>query len=309
MEKNVSICVIGAGAVGATCAYSLLMRNVASEITLYDVLEKKCEGEVLDLTDALFSSSTSCVRKVSAKEAGQADIIVITAGAAQKPGETRVQLLSKNIGILNSVFASVKPINRNAIIILVANPVDVLTYYAQLKSGLPREQVFGSGTFLDSQRLRLQVSQKLNVCVPAVHAYILGEHGDSQFVAWSSASVGCTPLVQFPEFSSESTRRELALNAMRKAYDIIEAKGATLYGIGSCVASLCESIAFDRRDIRPVSIYNESYDVCFSQPCVIGRKGIERIIPCPLNAEENEKLMNSVKAIKEAVESVRDKAG
>lgn len=191
-----------------------------------------------------------------------------------------------------------KPIRQDSIMILVANPVDVLTSIAQSLSGLPRHQVFGSGTFLDSSRLRVLLSEKLKVSASSVHVYVLGEHGDSQFVAWQAATVAGKPLLSFPEI------QELDLNKVEhevanKAYEIIKLKGATYYGIGACVASLCEAILLNKGEVRPLSVYVDRLGTALSVPAKIGANGVEQIFDIPLSKEERAKLEKSADTLKE----------
>jgi L-lactate dehydrogenase len=299
MVKSSSIAIIGAGSVGAAIAYALMLRKVSAEVLLVDIDEKRCEGEALDLSDGQIVSTTK-VKKGTYAEAGQCDIIVISAGAKQREGESRVQLIDRNYKILNSVFNSMKPLSPNAVILLVANPVDVLAYFAQKISGLPRHQVFGSGTFLDSARLRGQIAEKLNVSEAAVHAYILGEHGDSQFAAFSSARVAGMPLLSFPQLNQKDLD-DMAEYTKNKAYKIIEGKGATYFGIGAVVSSICESVLRNERHIRPVSCYQESLGCYLSMPCVLGSKGIEQILPIPLDEKEKKQLAESAASLKKII--------
>lgn len=189
IEITNRVAIIGAGSVGAAVAYAVLLRHVCSEVVLNDVDEKVCKGQVADLEDGSFLTN-SRVKYGTLKDCGQCDLIVITAGAKQREGETRVQLIDRNHAILKSVINGMKPLKPSAILLLVSNPVDVLAYFAQKLSGLPPNQVFGSGTFLDTARLRRAIAHKVGVADTAVHAYVLGEHGDSQFCAWSSAHIG-----------------------------------------------------------------------------------------------------------------------
>ncbi|ORY06687.1 lactate dehydrogenase [Basidiobolus meristosporus CBS 931.73] len=299
MPANKTIAIIGCGAVGASCASSIILRNVSCQLLMVDINQKVAEGQALDLSDSQFLSSTK-VRVSTYQEAGQADIIVITAGANQRPGETRLQLIAKNFNILSSVINGMAPIKPTAKIMLVANPVDVLTHIAQKISGLPKNQVFGSGTFLDSGRLRLKLSQIIGVSEPAIHCYAMGEHGDNQFVAWSSARVGGVPLVDYPQMQGVDLE-QLQYEVSRKAYEIIDRKGATYYGIGACVASLCDSVLHDRRDIRPISCYSEKYNSYVSMPAIIGANGVEAPINIQLNDAEQKKMDNAVAAMKAAL--------
>ncbi|KAK9760835.1 hypothetical protein K7432_014736 [Basidiobolus ranarum] len=301
MPTSHTIAIIGCGAVGSSIASALILRNASATILMVDVDNKVAKGETLDLADSLFLS-TSHVKVGTYKEAGQADIIVITAGAHQKPGETRLQLIENNHKILQTVVTDMSPINSNSKILLVTNPVDILTHITQKISGLPHKQVFGSGTFLDSGRLHSVLAQKLGVSNMAIHCYVLGEHGDHQFIAWSSASVGGVPLLEFPQMKDVDLEK-LAQEVKGKAYEIIELKGATCYGIGACVSSLCESILNDRHHVRPVSCWDEEYQCYISVPAVIGTNGIESIIGIQLNADEKKKMNVAVKAMKDIIPS------
>ncbi|KAI7857466.1 lactate dehydrogenase B [Circinella umbellata] len=297
MGKNSKVAIVGAGSVGATIAYAIMLRDVASEIMMVDVAPDVVRGQVLDLSDANMITSTK-VRGATSKEAGQADVIVITAGAKQREGETRTQLIDRNYKVLHSVIGGMQPINQEAIILIVSNPVDVLTHIAQQLAGIPKNQVVGSGTFLDTSRLRVLLAQKLQVSASSIHAFVLGEHGDSQFVAWSSASVAGKPLLSFSEFKDadkDAMEKEIA----NKAYEIIKMKGATYYGIGALAASLVDCILLDKREIRPLSVYVESLGTVLSAPAKLGYDGIERVIDIPLDDEERKKLENSAASLKE----------
>ncbi|CAG8585489.1 7759_t:CDS:2, partial [Acaulospora morrowiae] len=296
MVQGSRVAVVGSGSVGASIAFALLIQKICSEIIMVDIVQEVVKGQVLDLSDANFISSTQ-VRAGTFEEAGKCDIIIITAGAKQRPNETRVELIERNYKILDNVINSMKPLNPNVILLLVANPVDILTHIAQKLSGLPKNQVFGSGTFLDSARLRLKLAKEIGVAENAVHSYVLGEHGDSQIIAWSSAHVGGKPLLEFPEIASldkDLVSKEIA----GKAYEIIKLKGATYYGIAGCVSMLVQCILLNQHHVRPLSIYVEEYECVFSMPVVLGNNGIERVIDVPLTPEEKEKLRQSAVALK-----------
>ncbi|KAI8379411.1 lactate dehydrogenase B [Radiomyces spectabilis] len=299
MVAHAKVAVIGAGAVGASISYALMLKDIASEILVVDVVPNIVQGQVLDLSDAACVSSTR-VRVATSQEAGQADIIVVTAGAGQRDGESRVQLVDRNYKILQSVIGGMQPIRKDAIMLLVANPVDVLTRIAQKLSGLPQNQVFGSGTYLDSTRLRTMLADTLHVNPSSVHAYVLGEHGDSQFIAWNAASVAGKPLLSFPEIQKldkEEVRRKIA----GKAYEIIKLKGATYYGIGACVADLCESIILNKNQVRPLSVFVDRLGAVLSMPTKFGGNGVEEIYEIPLTKEEEEQLQASAEAMKAIV--------
>ncbi|HEV2600889.1 MAG TPA: L-lactate dehydrogenase [Candidatus Babeliales bacterium] len=291
------IAIIGAGAVGSTAAYAIIMKNIVTELLLVDVNERRCHGEILDLSDALSFSVTSNVRAATIQEAGSADIIIIAAGIAQKPGQSRVELLHANRAVINSIMSSMGKLNPNAVIVVISNPVDLMTFLIQDISGLPRNQVIGSGTFLDSQRLRNLLAKKANVAEQSVHAYILGEHGDSQFFAQSISHIAGIPIAQFPGITAQDLD-EFPRTARDRAYEIIQCKGATYYGIATCVAALCETIIFDHKRVLPVSHYQEEFGVCLSMPAVIGAKGVERIIPTPLDFKERALLQESAEQLR-----------
>jgi len=207
------------------------------------------------------------------------------------------------MSILKRVITQMKPIKQDTILLLVSNPVDVLTTFAQEIAGLPRSQVIGSGTFLDSVRLRGLLAEQAEVAVNSIDAYVLGEHGDSQFVAWSIATIGGVPIDK--AITGTLDRTKLEDTTRHKAQTIIKAKGATAYGIGSIVASICSSILFDKHSVRPISHYQEDLQCCLSLPVVLGRKGIVRTIPLPLSEEEKKLLEASAKSLNETISESR----
>ena len=225
MARKVAI--IGAGSVGATAAYACILRKVASTILLVDVNVDRATSEVSDLADAAFLSKT-IVKVGDLKEAGSCDVIVITAGAKQRPGETRLDLIDRNHDILKSVINGMNPLNPRAILLLVANPVDVLTTIAQKISQLPKNQIIGSGTYLDTCRLRYELSEILKISPNGIHASVLGEHGDSQFIPWSCATVAGIPLLNFDQIKTIN-KQELATKVAKKAYSIIASKGNFIF--------------------------------------------------------------------------------
>jgi len=300
--------IIGAGSVGAACALSMIYRKVFAEILMVDIDENMCRAQVQDLTDATYTSNVR-IRQGTLKEAGQADIIVITAGAKQKPDETRLNLIEKNYFVLNSVIGGMRPIRSDAIILCVSNPVDVLTYFGQQMVGEdlhnPKAQVIGSGTLLDSIRLRDLLAKRLNVSNNAINAFVIGEHGDSQAIAWSSVTVSGAHISAIDNISSEE-RKEISKTVTGKAGDIIAAKGFTSYGIGAVTATICEAIIFDERQVFPLSTWREQYGCCISLPVVVGRGGIvsngdETGIKLPLNEAEQANVKASVATLKEHI--------
>jgi L-lactate dehydrogenase len=291
------IAIIGAGAVGTSIAYALILKNIATEIILVDIDIKRCSGEILDLTDTIPFSSCSEIRQGTMAESGQADIIIVVAGARQEPGQSRRDLIHTNRAVLSSIINGMRPINPQAILIVVTNPVDTLALHAQQVSGLPAHQVFGSGTFLDTQRMHTLLAKKLHVDPNAIHAYVIGEHGDSQFVPWSSAQIGGISLRDFPGIT-QADLDTIEQQTKQKAYDIIACKGSTFFGISACVATMCQSIIFDEHMVLPLSCYHEKEDIYFSVPAVLGRAGIEQILPIELEPNEQKKLAYSIQQIK-----------
>jgi len=298
--KHSKIAVIGAGAVGSTTAYALLLKNIAAEIVLVDIDEIRCHGEILDLSDALAFNGTSKIKTGSSQDASQADIIVIAAGKPQKPGEARLDLLSTNKKIISDIFTAIKPINKSTIVIMVTNPLDVLTALAQSISGLPHNQVFGTGTYLDTLRLRGIIAEKTHVAKNAIHAYVIGEHGDSQCIAWSSAEIAGTPIAQFPGIEKKDFE-SIAQTVKDTAYEIIKCKGSTHFGIAACVATICEAIIFDQKTIIPLSTYIQKCDIVFSMPVVLGENGIEKILSISLSDEERKKLQDSAELLRKLI--------
>lgn len=294
--KQTKISIIGAGTVGSTIAYALLLKNLAAEIVLIDINEIRCRGEILDLSDALSFCGSSTIHAGTPDDARNSEIIIIAAGKKQEPGQDRTTLLQANKETIESIMSSLQPINKDAIIIVVTNPVDIITRYAQKLSGLPTSQVFGTGTFLDTQRLRGQLSKKIKIAEQSIHAYILGEHGDTQFPAWSCARVAGMPLSEFG--ITEKDLDHMAHETKNKAYEIISCKGATYYGIATCVVALCRTIMFDQKRVTPVSCYIKAFDVSLSMPVVLGANGIEEILMIPLNEKELRQLDQSIQTLK-----------
>ena len=294
------IAVVGAGSVGAAVCYALQLRQIASELLVYDANPERAKGEVDDLSDGAFITNSK-VRVGTAEEAGQCDIIVITAGAKQREGESRVELIGRNLKILKSVFRSISPVKETSKIVVIANPCDVLTYFAQKLSGLPKSQVFGSGTFLDTARLREFIAEESGVAQTAVHVYALGEHGDSQFVAWSSATIAGVKLIDMPEFADPKKRQALADKTRDRAYDIISNKGATYFGVAAVTSSICQCIILNQKHIRPLSTYSDHYDVCISQLAVLGQDGIHRVLPLTLDKHESEQMQASATRLKNII--------
>ncbi len=293
------ISIIGAGYVGSTTAFSLLKESLASEITLVDINKEKLEGEALDLANGLVYTNVSKITySTNYKVTKDSDIIIITAGANQKPGETRLQLTDKNVKILEGIIKNTEKYNKKAIYIIVSNPVDILTYKAKKMIKNSKKRVLGTGTSLDTARLKYYISEKLKVNTKNVHAYILGEHGDSSFPVYSTANVSGRAL---KELCTEKELEECYKKTKNSAYEIINKKGATYYAIALTVTNIVKTIINDEKTIMPVSTIPEEYgikDVCLSVPCIIGKNGVEKVFKIKLNSKEKKLLEKSRKTLK-----------
>ncbi|KAG0355399.1 hypothetical protein BG005_005707 [Podila minutissima] len=292
-NSSPKVAIIGAGMVGSAVAFACLNRSVVSELLVNDI-SKIGLGQVLDLEDAAFFSSAK-VRHASLQDCGQADIIVMTAGYNNGPGESRDTLIHRNELILKDVLGKMQPIKSSAIFIMVANPVNILTFMAQKLTGLPPSQVFGSGTYLDTIRLRNTIRKTLDVSDASIQAYVVGDHGDQQVALWSSATVGGQPLLTFPEFEHMNTSK-IAHQCSRKVYSIIEYKGGSSFGIGAIIAEVIECINLNKKSVIPLTVYSDRYDVCLSLPAVLGVNGIDRIIYPQMNATEDAALQAYIKS-------------
>ncbi len=300
---NNKIAIIGCGNVGMTAAYALLHTGLINELVLVGRNKAALVGEQLDLEHGM-SFLPNC--KITATDdyatLVDTDVVMYSAGAAQKPGETRLDLCANNVAILESIIPQVVHYAPNAVILIITNPVDILTYKAYQMAKLPKGRIFGSGTTLDTARFRFHLSDFLKVNPQSIHAYILGEHGDSSFPAISSATVGGQPLTSLSKFSQERAMKAFE-QAQKAAYKIIEAKGATFYGIGTVISHIVTKILRNSRTVLPVSIplhdYMDHNGVALSVPCVIGRNGVEDILEIRLDWEERQKLEKSVKTLKQ----------
>lgn len=301
---NHKIMIVGTGNVGASIAFAILnQRTAVNEIILTDIIAKDAEGEAMDLRDALsVAPSYVKIKNGTYKDAHDCDVVVITAGANQKPGETRMDLLKKNVNILQGMIEQIMVSGFNGIFLVVSNPMDVLTYYAMKFSGLPAEKVIGSGTVLDSARLKTRIAGYLNVHPKSVHAYQIGEHGDTELTLWSLANLGGQPLT---ELFDAKTRSNISDFVKNEAYDIIEKKGATYYGIATCVASILNCIFNDERRVLSVSSLDPFSGVCFGYPSIVGRTGIIRRLELNLSEQEGIALQKSINALKQAISSVK----
>jgi L-lactate dehydrogenase len=295
------IAVIGAGLVGATSAYALMMSRIASEIVLVDVDHERAVGEAMDLNHGIPYVSNQRIWAGTYDDVRDADITVITAGANQKPGETRLDLVKRNSEILKGVVDSLVQVGNTGILLVVANPVDVLTYVAWKLTGWDAKRVIGSGTVLDTARLRHHLGQRFEVDPRSVHAYILGEHGDSEMALWSSATIGNVPLAQFPQYD-RAALDQIFYDTRTAAYQIIQRKKATYYAIGLGVARICEAILLNQHSVLSVStLATGQYgieDVYLSLPSVVGVNGVQQVLTPPMNDEEIAALRHSAEVLK-----------
>ena len=303
---------IGCGFVGSASVFALMQSGLFTEIALIDADKNKAEGEAMDISHGIPFASPMKIYAGDYDDVADAAIVIISAGAGQKPGETRLDLVNKNVAIFKSIIPEIAKRNFAGIMLVVANPVDILTQVAIKLSGLPENRVIGSGTVLDSARLRYKLGEHLSVDSRSVHAFILGEHGDSEVVAWSSANVSGVPLSEMCEmrghYKHKENTEEIATAVKNSAYEIINKKHATYYGIAMSVKRICEAIVRDEKSILPVSgMIHGMYgveDVVLSMPAIVGKNGIERQVPISLDEDEQKQLQKSAQILKEMAEQV-----
>lgn len=304
--------VIGCGFVGSSSAFAMMRTGIFSELVLLDVNRGRAEGEAMDIAHGLPFSRPMKIYAGDYSDLADCALIVITAGANQKPGETRLDLVRKNVAILGSIIPQIVAYNREAILLIVSNPVDILTWAAQKLSGLPAQQVIGSGTVLDTARLKYLLGEHLRVDSRSVHAVIIGEHGDSELAVWSGANISGVDLDHFCELRGFIDHREnmerIYKDVRDSAYEIIERKGATYYGIAAAVARISQCIVRDEHSILPVSVNLQGLygveDLCMSVPAVVGRDGAEKVLEIQLSPEEREAFQRSAKTLQEVAESL-----
>lgn len=309
MPGKVSI--IGAGNVGTASAFALAIDGTPDEVVLFDCNLQKAEGEIMDIEHAnSFLPYTDFCATESYTDTAGSDVVVITAGAKQSEGKTRLDLIDKNLDILASIVSQVLEHSPDAILLLVSNPVDVLTYFAQHMTGLSRDRVFGTGTVLDTARYESFIAKELKLNPQNVHAYVMGEHGDSSVAALSTATVGAIPLENMPGYD---TTHMLGLHkeVVQAAYEVIERKGATNLAIGLCVQRILHAILNNTHEMLPVSTVLEGEygieGVAMSTPCMIGRAGIEKRFELPLTSEEKSRLDASATTLKEVIDEQSEK--
>lgn len=310
---NIRKCaIIGCGFVGASCAFSLVESGLFSELVLLDANQKKAEGEAMDLSHGMPFARPMEIKAGSYDDIADCGLIIITAGANQKPDETRLDLVHKNVSIMKSIIPEIKKRGCEGILLIVSNPVDILTYAALKLSGFPANRVFGSGTVLDTARLKYLLGQHLDVDSRSVHAFIIGEHGDSELAVWSSANVSGIDLDHFCELCGNCNEREtmqqLYEEVRDSAYQIIERKGATYYGIAMAVRRIAECILRNEHSILPVSSLIQGHygldHICMGVPCIVGSTGVEKVLDIRLSEDEQNKLNASANALKQVLDTL-----
>jgi len=312
MIDNRKVAIVGLGAVGASIAFALMQRGIYSEMILIDSNTDKAEGEAMDLSDGLPYAPTMTIRTGTYEDCADAALIIITAGTAQKPGETRLQLIDRNVKIMRNIVEQIKATPFEGILLIVANPVDVLTQVAQRISGYPDHRVIGSGTVLDTARLKDEISRHLSVATTNVHTMIIGEHGDSEVPVWSITNIAGMPLNDFCELRGhvhhQEAMQKLYEQVRDSAYHIIEKKGATYYGVAMAVARIAQCLARDEHAVLPVTVPIRGqygiYGVHLSLPAVIGKDGVETIVQMPLSDQELTALRRSADSLREIVENL-----
>lgn len=297
------VVLVGCGNVGMSYAYCLINgESKVDELVLIDVNKDKAEGEALDLLHA----SSCSKRKIKIKagdyiDCNDADIICISAGRNQEVGETRLDLIEKNLAVFKSIITEINKTNFSGIYLIATNPLDIMTYVTLKLSNAPENKVIGSGTTLDTARLRFILSEYLEINPKNIHAYVIGEHGDSEIIPWSNAIIGLNPI---DNYLSKSTKTKILKDVRNSAYEIIKKKGNTAYGIGMCLKNITDAILDDSNLIFTVSSYLNKYKCCIGYPCVINRNGVKSSIDLPLTDNEKDDFKNSVKTIKEILNKI-----
>lgn len=315
MKKQMNsrkVAIIGCGFVGAATAFTLMQSRLFSEMVLLDANYDKADGEAKDIAHGIPFAGQMKIYAGDYDDIADASIVIVTAGANQKPNETRLDLVHKNVAIYKSIIPEIAKRDFKGILLIVSNPVDILTYAAVKLSGFPEKRVIGSGTVLDTARLKYALSEHLGVDSRSIHSFIIGEHGDSEIAAWSSTNVSGIPLDNFCEmrghFNHEESMHQIAENVKNSAYEIISKKGATYYGIAMSVKRICECIVRDEKSILPISsVMHGNYgidDIALSMPAIVGADGIETHVPISLNEKEKEQLQNSAGTLKEIAKTL-----
>ncbi|MFC6346494.1 L-lactate dehydrogenase [Vagococcus carniphilus] len=309
-SNHQKIIVVGNGAVGSSYTFALVTQDIAQEVGIIDIDKNKAEGDAIDLSHALAFTSPKKIYAAEYSDCKDADLVVITAGAAQKPGETRLDLVNKNLKIFQGIVKSIVDSGFNGIFLVASNPVDILTYATWKFSGFPQHKVIGSGTSLDSARFRQTISELVGVDARNVHGYILGEHGDTEFPVWSHANIAGLQIYEWVKDHPEVDEEEMVnifFKVRDAAYTIIEKKGATFYGIAVALARITKAILNDENAILPLSVYLDGHyglnDIFIGAPAVINSNGVQNIVEIPLTDAEQEKFDYSAQKLKEVMDA------
>jgi L-lactate dehydrogenase len=312
MEKS-KVVIIGTGFVGMSYAYALVNQGAVEELVLIDIDKNKAEGEAMDLNHGLaFGPRKMTIRAGDYSECKDAGLVVITAGVSQKDGETRIHLLERNAKIIKTVVGNIMESGFDGILLVASNPVDILAYVAWKESKLPKSKVIGSGTSLDTARLRYEISKYIHIDSRNIHAYILGEHGDSEFVCWSNAFVGAKPIgdvIQSMDGINFENLDHIYKSVRDAAYEIIKRKKATYYGVGMALVRITRAIFNNENRIVPVSVLNDGVYECESDvyvglPAVLNRDGVHHVVKLTLNEDEKLKLKNSTKILRDSLNDI-----
>lgn len=307
--KDSKVILVGDGAVGSSFAYASTILGIGRELGIIDINEKKAEGDAMDLSDVLSFTNPKQIYKADYSDCKDAEVVVITAGIPQKSGESRLDLIEKNLKIFKDMIGQIVDSGFDGIFLVASNPVDILTYATWKYSNFPANKVIGTGTTLDSSRFKKEIANLIGIDPRSVDAFIMGEHGDSEFAVWSHTNVGGMPLYEWVKIHSETDEKELLdtfEKAKNAAYEIIDKKGATFYGIGMALARIVEAIINDQNSVFSTSSYLEGEygldDIFIGVPSVIGKDGVKWVLEVPLTDTENERMQESAKTLKEIID-------
>ncbi|WP_459914071.1 L-lactate dehydrogenase [Enterococcus thailandicus] len=313
MKTSRKVAIVGIGFVGTSIAYAMINQGITNELVLIDVNHEKAEGEALDLLDGMaWGEENIAVKSGDYAECADANLVVITAGINQKPGQTRLDLVKTNATIMREIVVQIMNAGFDGILVIASNPVDILTYIAWQTSGLPNNRVIGTGTTLDTTRLRKEIALKLQVDPRSVHGYVMGEHGDSEVAVWSHTTVGGKPILELVESDSRLTKGELTIIAEKvknAAYEIIDRKKATYYGIGMSTTRIVKAVLNNEQAVLPVSAYlSNQYsqkDIFTGVPSVVDENGVREIIELAITDEEQESFNRSVSELQAVLDTVK----
>lgn len=314
-QNHQKVILVGDGAVGSSYAYAMALQGIAEEFGIVDVVKDRTEGDALDLADATALTYPKKIYSAEYSDCKDADLVVITAGAPQKPGETRLDLVNKNLKILSSIVKPIVESGFDGIFLVAANPVDILTHATWRMSGFPKDRVIGSGTSLDTGRLQKVIGEMEHVDPRSVNAYMLGEHGDTEFPAWSYNNVGGVKVSDWVKAHGmdESKLEDIHKEVADMAYEIINKKGATFYGIGTASAMIAKAILNDEHRVLPLSVPMDGqyglHDIHIGTPAVVGRKGLEQVIEMPLSDKEQELMTASADQLKKVMDKAFKETG